>query len=96
MVIEVALIISLISVSFGVFGAVTGYRRNCKKDEREEAAQMTTVLVKLENISAGILEIKNDVNGMKNDMRDVTERLVRVESSAKHAHKRLNEIKGVN
>ena len=53
---------------------------------------MTTVIVKLENIGTGITEIKSEMTNVKNDIKEDRERLIRVEDSAKQAHKRLDEL----
>ena len=50
---------------------------------------MTTMIVKLENISMGISEIKSEMNNIKCDLTQ-RERLVIVEESCKSAHKRID------
>lgn len=92
MTIEVALLISGVSLAFGIYSGITTLRRNTKADNKQDASQMTTVIVKLENISSGISEIKADLSNVKGDMKELTERLIVVEQSAKQAHKRLDEI----
>lgn len=93
MTIEVAILLSGVSLGFAIFFGLKGMRRNQKKDDAEEASTMTTVIVKLENISAGISEIKAEMNNLKCDLREQRERLVIVEESAKSAHKRIDEMK---
>ena len=61
MTIEVALVISALSLAFGIYQGVSNMKRNQKADNVQEASQMTTVIVKLETISAGISEIKSDM-----------------------------------
>lgn len=92
MTIEWALLISVISVAFGVYSGIKNLSRNTKKDNAEEAAQMTTVMVKLELISNGISEIKADVGGVKEENKEFRERLTIVEQSTKSAHKRLDDF----
>ena len=55
MTIEVALLISGISVAFGIFAGISNIRRNQKIDDKKDATEMTTVIVKLENIRPGFL-----------------------------------------
>jgi hypothetical protein len=50
------------------------------------------VIVKLEDISAGISEIKGDINGVKGDVKDLTERLIVAEQQIKGAKNRLDQI----
>jgi len=92
MTIELALLISVISVTFAIWQGVSTVRRNNRIDERSEAAQLTTVIVKLETINNGIVEIKSEMTNVKNDIKENRERIVKVEESAKSAHKRIDEI----
>lgn len=92
MTVEIALVISFCSFAFAVYSGITNLKRNQKTDDQKDATQMTTVIVKLENISAGITEIKSEMASMKNDVKDLNTRLTVVEQSAKSAHKRLDEI----
>lgn len=95
MTIEIALVISGLSFYFALYSGITNLKRNQKADDRNDATQMTTVIVKLENISAGITEIKSEMASMKNEVKDLTSRLVVVEESTKSAHKRIDGISGV-
>jgi len=92
MTVEVALVISIISVVFGIWSGVTNIKRNEKNDTKADATEMTTVIVKLENIGIGISEIKNEMVNVKNDIKESRERLIKVEESAKQAHKRLDAL----
>lgn len=92
MTIEVALLISVISVGFGVYSSVTSQKRNEKQDSKKDAADMTTVIIKLENIGNGITEIKTEMNNVKKEQRESRDRIITVEESSKQAHKRLNAI----
>ncbi len=95
MTIEVALLISGISVAFSIFAGISNLRRNQKLDDKKDATEMTTVIVKLENISIGISEIKNEMINVKNDIKESRERLIKVEESAKQAHKRLDTLENI-
>jgi peptidoglycan hydrolase CwlO-like protein len=92
MTIEVALLISGVSVAFGIFAGISNLRRNQKLDDKKDATEMTTVIVKLENIGNGITEIKSEMSNVKNDIKEDRERIIRVEESAKQAHKRLDTL----
>ena len=94
MTIEVALVISGLSLAFGIYQGVTNMRRNNRKDDREDATQLTTVIVKLENISSGVLEIKNKINSVENDIKESREKIIRLEEAVKQAHKRIDQIEG--
>jgi hypothetical protein len=86
----VALIISIVAVLFTIYQGLSGMRRTQTRDDKNEATQLTTVIVKLENIGMGIAEIKNELISVKADSKETRERLVIVEESAKSAHKRLD------
>ena len=92
MEIEIALLISGITMAFGIYSGMTSIKRHNKNDDRKDSAQMTMVIVKLEGISEGISEIKTDLSHVKSDIKEITERLIIAEQSVKLAHKRLNEI----
>lgn len=92
MTIEVALIISGASVAFGIYSGVSNLKRNKSCDDKKEAQDMTTVIVKLESIGTGITEIKSEMNNVKCDIKESRERIIKVEESAKQAHKRLDEL----
>lgn len=94
MTIEVALVISGLSLAFGIWQGISSMRRNNRKDDREDATQLTTVIVKLENISNGVNEIKNEINNVKNDIKESREKIIRLEEAVKQAHKRIDQIEG--
>ena len=89
----IAWIISGVSVVFAVYFGLSNVKRGDRAELRTDASEMTTVIVKLENIGNGIAEIKSEMAGVKNEIKDFGERLVRVEESSKQAHKRLDEFK---
>lgn len=92
MPIEVTLLISILSVGFAIFSGIINLKRNQSHDDKLEATQLTSVIVKLENIATGVTEIKSEMKSVKEDTKKNSERLTRVEESAKQAHKRLDTI----
>ena len=93
MTIEVALLISGISLAFALFQGISNLKRNQTNDAKNDASQLTTVIVKLENIGTGITRIESEVMSLKADFKEDHERLVKVEESTKQAHKRITECK---
>lgn len=73
MTIEIALLISGVSLAFGIYQGVSNLRRNNKQDDKEDATQLTTVIVKLENIGDGVTEIKSDLKNIKDDIKKFRE-----------------------
>ena len=95
MTIEVAILISGISLAFGLFSGISNLKRNQKADDKNEASQLTTVIVKLENIGNGITEIKGELSSVKTDIKESRERIIKVEESSKQAHKRLDTLQNI-
>ena len=50
MTIEVALLLSAVSVSFGILMGLSNMKRNQKCDTKQDVSEMTTVIVGLESI----------------------------------------------
>lgn len=50
------------------------------KNSKENTTELTTVIVKLENIGNGIMDIKTEIANMKNDQKEDHDRLIRLES----------------
>lgn len=65
------------------------------KNNKNNTAEMTTVIVKLENIGSGISDIKSEIASLKDDQKDDHDKLIKVESSLSSAWKRINEIAAV-
>jgi hypothetical protein len=75
MTIEVALLISGVSLAFGLYSGISNMKRNQRSDDKNEASQLTTVIVKLENIGTGIAEIKSEIGNVKNDVKNQGENI---------------------
>jgi len=95
MTVEVALLISGVSLAFALYQGITNMKRNKTQDDKRDASQLTTVIVKLENIGEGVNEIKSDMKGVKEDVVELRERIVAVEQSAKSAHHRVDLLERV-
>jgi len=87
MTIEVALVISAVSLAFGIYQGVSNMKRNSKYDIKTDTSQLTTVIVKLENIGNDITEMKGDLRDVKVDIKDHSERLVKAEQQIKVLNK---------
>ena len=92
MSIDISLLLSAVSVCVTVVVAVTNIKRSNAHDSHREASDLTTLIVKLENINEGINEIKSEMRNMKNDIQDLRDRLIIVEQSVKSAHHRIDTI----
>ena len=92
----ILIIISLFSLLFALYSGSISIKRSYKKDISRESADLTMVIVKLEDISAGISEIKADLSNVKGDVKEITERLIIAEESVKLAHRRIDELRTKN
>ena len=70
--------------------------RNLKGDTKNEGAQVSEILVKMELVQSDLKEIKADfkaeIRTLKSDLESIKERMVVVEQSVKSAHKRIDEL----
>lgn len=80
----------------GCVVGLAGWLRNHDSDNNKETSNMTTVIVKLENIRVSISDLKLDLKRTAEDLQSIDRRLTVVEESVKQAHERINEIKGEN
>lgn len=94
MTVEIALLISIISVAFNVYQGIANLKRNQAADAKCESGELTTVIVKLENIGKDTSEIKADIKGVKSDVKKNTEQIIRLDESLKSAWKRINQLEG--
>lgn len=63
------------------------------RNNKENTTELTTVIVKLENIGNGISDIKSEIASMKNDQKEDHDKLIQVESSLSSLWKQFNEYK---
>lgn len=95
MTVEVALLISIVSVSFSIFFGLKNNRKSDAKEIEERVARDTKTDMKLDEISKDVKEVKETVRNIQNDVKDHEGRIVKLESSYKAEHKRLDEIFGM-
>lgn len=92
MSIEIALLISIVSVCFSVFFGLKNSKRSDTKDIEERVKENTRINMKLDNIASNTTEIKNDVSEMRKEINLHGERIIKVEDSVKSAHHRLDGL----
>ena len=80
------ILISAISLLFALYTFVS-------RNSKENTTELTTVIVKLENIGAGITDIKSEIAGLKTDQKEDHDRLIKVETSVATMWKRVDELK---
>lgn len=85
------IVISALSLIVSIIVGFSAIKSRNVVSTREEASQLTTLIVKLENIADGVNEIKADMRNLKDDVRELRDRMIKVEESTKHAHKRIDD-----
>ena len=95
MTIELALLISIVSVSFSVFFGLKNNKRSDTKEMQEKIARDTRTDMKLDEIASDVKEVKETVKNIQNDVKDHEGRIVKLEASYKAEHKRLDEVFGL-
>lgn len=81
------IIISLLSLMLAVYTYLS-------KTNKDNTTELTTVIVKLENIGSGIADIKAEIASLKTDQKDDHDRLIKVETSLSSAWKTITDLKG--
>lgn len=92
----IALVIASVSAVAGIAAAVIAWvklSRAKTKSDNEQGQSSGTLMSDVGYIKAGVDDLKRDNREMRKDFNDLSERVTRVEESAKQAHKRIDEIK---
>lgn len=89
---DVSILISCVSLLLAIIVAIINIRDKNQSNDKQEASQITTLIVKLESIAEGVNEIKSDMRNMRADVQALRDRVVVVEQSTKSAHHRLDDL----
>ena len=92
MTIEIALLISIVSVAFSIYFGLKNSKKSDKDEIVERIARDTKTDMKLDEISSDVKEVKETVKNIQNDVKDHEGRIVKLEASYKAEHKRLDEV----
>lgn len=79
----ITITVSIVALLISGINVFTSMRRANKKEDKDASAQMTTVIVKLENIGDDIKDVKTDVRELRGDMLNHTERLAAIEQKVR-------------
>lgn len=89
-----SIIISIVSVCFAIISWLITFSKNTGKDTEERVIERTEMNCKLDMINSNVVDIKNDNARIREELKDITNRVVIVEQSCKSAHHRLDTIEG--
>lgn len=89
--------ITLVGLLCTVLGAVIGvltFNRNRDKDVKEDATKNAVIETKLDNIGQSVDSIRIDLKANDQKWNSLSEMVIRVDESAKQAHKRIDKLEG--
>lgn len=95
----VAIIISIISVTFSFFFGIVSLVLNIKNNRRTDNSDLedrvrenTRINMKLDAISSNTKDIKDEVVEMRKELNSHDNRIIKVEESVKSLHHRVDEM----
>ncbi|RXZ84569.1 hypothetical protein EBB07_00700 [Paenibacillaceae bacterium] len=91
---EIATIIAILSALSGAALGWIGRNRTAKQDTASEAAQDATIRSDMQYLIRGVDDIRFEQRSQSQRIDGVSERVTRIEESAKSAHRRLDRIEG--
>lgn len=92
MTIEIALLISIVSVVFSIFFGFKNSKRTDTKDIEERVRNNTEINMKLDNINSTTQEIKSEMTSMRINISKHNDRIIALEQKCSSAHKRIDEV----
>lgn len=92
MQVEVAYLISIVSLAFSVFFGLKNNKRTDTKDIEERVKDNTRINMKLDAIADTMQEIKTELSSMRDEINSHNDKIIMLESSLKSAHHRLDTL----
>lgn len=92
MTIEVALLISFLSVAFSIFFGLKNNKRSDAKDIEERTREQTEINVKLGYITQNTQDIKEQINSLIRDVQKHGDRITQIEGNIKHTDDYLEKL----
>jgi len=93
MSVEISLILSGNSLVASLCATFSAIRRGSRAENRQDAGEMATVIVKLEGIEKGIDEIKTESRSMKTEVKELRDRVITAEQRLRSAWGVIEELK---
>lgn len=94
MKIDIALLISIISVVTVLLSSLKNSKKLDFSEVEKKAVETATINVKLDAIGNDVKDIKYDITAVKREVTSLTERMIIVEQKTKSAHHRIDELVG--
>lgn len=86
----------LVCTFLGLPIAFLAFKRERDNDVRNDSSESAVIKTKLDSIIAGVDTIRIDLKANERRVTELSERVIRVEESAKQAHKRIDKFEGVH
>jgi len=90
--IDIGILVGVAGTAFGIVMTYLKYRKSCDSDIENDAAIRGELKADLNYIRRGIEEIRVELKAAEKRDAELSERVLKVELSDKHAHKRIDEI----
>jgi len=90
--IDTSTLLSVFAVAIAGIGLLTNWKKGNKAEDQKEATEITTVIVKLENISNDTKDIKNELRNVRNEVGELRERVIIAEQATKSLHRRVDGL----
>ena len=88
--IGLTVLVSVVSVCGSILFAFISWKRADKETIVNEAMRTAEISVKLDNIGRSIDDMRIEQKGITQTVKDLSERVIIIEQSAKSAHKRID------
>ena len=88
MQVEIAYLISIVSLAFSVFFGLKSSKHTDTKDIEERVKDNTRINMKLDAIAGTTQEIKSEISTMREEIN----KIIKLEQSLKSAHHRLDTL----
>lgn len=92
MQVEVAYLISILSLAFSIFFGLKSSKRTDTKDIEERVKDNTRINMKLDNIAGTTQEIKLEISSMREEINSHNDKIIKMEQSLKSAHHRIETL----
>lgn len=92
MTIELALLLSVVSVSFSIFFGLKNNKRADTKEIAERVKNNTEINIKLDNIATTSNDTRKEITALREDIGKHNDRIIKVEESLKSFHHRLDTV----
>lgn len=88
--VELGTLIAILGTTAGIWFGYSSKQRASKDDVKSDASDHIELKTNVEYIRRGVDDIRLDFKAQERTVKDLSDRVIRVEESAKQAHKRLD------